>query len=550
MTRYLLAASFLFGSIFQRATAQQPNLVRDFWPGELGNGMLNHGRPMAFRLHGNDLLLFANDGAGANKLFRLADLSGNVQELAHVGGPAGYTTTNGGIITSGDNIYFFAQQAGSTNHLLWCVRPGQVAEQLAVIPYAILYGYVGIPLANGRLLFPGHDAAGGYELWITDGTAGGTQRLKDINPGTATSFGSPFPIFQGFPFNGKAYFLANDGTNGPQLWVSDGTEAGTQQFTTINPASATGSITLLWSKNTERFVVTANTGLIASDGTTAGTSLIHPGNYAMAHIPGLNYHTDANGWMYFSALESSDWKLYRTLGTSSSTQLVLEGDVPNQGFPYMTDLGGMLYVLAGDGNQNTVLARIDPAAQSLAIVKTFTSTQGINGVSNFHGFRNDGQHMYFMGRADAHARQYWKSDGTEAGTVMVHEFMPTTINGGPDAADGNMIVFNNTFVYSANDAGVGLELFAGEGVVGVDELNASGPALHTWIDASGKLVAHLPGTTMEAAWLLDATGRRVRDWKGKATDRMELSIAGVAGGVHVLHVRAGHAQYVGRVFIP
>lgn len=111
-------------------SAQPPQLVRDFWPGEVVSGLLNHGRPMAFRLHGDDLLVFANDGNGAAKLFRLNDLSGNVQELAHVGAPAGYTTTNGGIITSDDNIYFFAQQAGSTNHLLWCVRPGQAAEQL------------------------------------------------------------------------------------------------------------------------------------------------------------------------------------------------------------------------------------------------------------------------------------------------------------------------------------------------------------------------------------------------------------------------------------
>src|SRR5690606_12213586 len=102
----------------------------------------------------DDLLLFANDGNGAAKLFRLNDLSGNVQELAHVGGPAGYTTTNGGIITSGDNIYFFAQQAGSTNHLLWCVRPGQAAEQLMTLPYSVLSATWAYRCREGGCSFP------------------------------------------------------------------------------------------------------------------------------------------------------------------------------------------------------------------------------------------------------------------------------------------------------------------------------------------------------------------------------------------------------------
>lgn len=36
-------------------------------------------------------------------------------------------------------------------------------------------------------------------------------------------------------YNGKAYFNANDGVNGQELWVSDGTEAGTQIFMNIHP---------------------------------------------------------------------------------------------------------------------------------------------------------------------------------------------------------------------------------------------------------------------------------------------------------------------------
>ncbi len=133
---------------------------------------------------------------------------------------------------------------------------------------------------------------------------------------------------------------------------------------------------------------------------------------------------------------------------------------------------------------------------------------------------------------------------------MVYEFMPQPINGGPDAADGNMIIFNNTFVYAANDAGVGAELFAGEGVVGVNGPADTASPLQAWVDAARHLTSRLPGSTIEAAWLLDATGRRLREWTGGSTDRVTMPLHGVTTGVHILQVRAGDALYVRRVFIP
>src|SRR5688572_4975841 len=37
---------------------------------------------------------------------------------------------------------------------------------------------------NGRLFFAAANATHGVELWVSDGTAAGTTLLKDINPGT------------------------------------------------------------------------------------------------------------------------------------------------------------------------------------------------------------------------------------------------------------------------------------------------------------------------------------------------------------------------------
>src|SRR5205814_1229646 len=69
----------------------------------------------------------------------------------------------------------------------------------------------------------------GGELWITDGTEGGTRLVKDIHPGWQGS-----NIVTGaVAANGTLIFAANDG-HGDQVWRSDGTKTGTFALT---PAS-------------------------------------------------------------------------------------------------------------------------------------------------------------------------------------------------------------------------------------------------------------------------------------------------------------------------
>ena len=75
---------------------------------------------------------------------------------------------------------------------------------------------------GGTLFFTANDGLSGVELWKSDGTAGGTVRVADINSGTASS--SPANLTN---VGGTLFFTANDGTSGSELWKSDGTEVGT-----------------------------------------------------------------------------------------------------------------------------------------------------------------------------------------------------------------------------------------------------------------------------------------------------------------------------------
>jgi ELWxxDGT repeat protein len=84
--------------------------------------------------------------------------------------------------------------------------------------------------AGDRLLFVGQDAEHGTELWVTDGTAGSTRRLRDLQPGPGSS--NPDGLTA---VGDRVFFSADDGTNGRELWESDGTARGTRRNTDIAP---------------------------------------------------------------------------------------------------------------------------------------------------------------------------------------------------------------------------------------------------------------------------------------------------------------------------
>jgi len=110
--------------------------------------------------------------------------------------------------------------------LLMCicglVAPAMVQAQtftsVDINPGADSSNPVRFTLANGKVFFDANDGVHGYELWVTDGTVGGTQLVSDIWPGTSGS--SPNFLTA---FNNKLYFAADDSVHGNELWVSDGT---------------------------------------------------------------------------------------------------------------------------------------------------------------------------------------------------------------------------------------------------------------------------------------------------------------------------------------
>ena len=89
--------------------------------------------------------------------------------------------------------------------------------------------------ASGDLLyFAGQRNDTGNELWVTDGTEEGTQLVSNIAP----EAGSSAPAWLTTLPDGDVVFSAYTEDAGVELWRSDGTEVGTRRLTDIAPGAA------------------------------------------------------------------------------------------------------------------------------------------------------------------------------------------------------------------------------------------------------------------------------------------------------------------------
>ncbi|KRE95297.1 hypothetical protein ASG76_06455 [Nocardioides sp. Soil774] len=73
------------------------------------------------------------------------------------------------------------------------------------------------------VVYTARTAQAGRELWVSDGTPAGTRLLSDVRPGQASSTPMDLEVV-----GDRVWFTADDGVHGRELWSSDGTPTGTR----------------------------------------------------------------------------------------------------------------------------------------------------------------------------------------------------------------------------------------------------------------------------------------------------------------------------------
>ena len=111
---------------------------------------------------------------------------------------------------------------------------------------------------NNGLLFLQADDGGalyGNEMWTMTTAGLGSLACLDVNPGPSNGATGPYPqILNQF----KIIFIANDGTNGTELWESDGSTTGTIMCADHNPTGNLSSIKLFGTMGGSNVLMRAN----------------------------------------------------------------------------------------------------------------------------------------------------------------------------------------------------------------------------------------------------------------------------------------------------
>jgi len=169
---------------------------------------------------------------------------------------------------------------------------------------------------NGLTYFEASTDGFGREIWHTDGTKANTSLLKDINPGNNNS------VFNSFQpsscvLKGELYFIASDGTSKGEIWKTDGTSNGTERVTDF----LDGRTSKLTSAGDHMFFLIVENGLLQvwrSDGTKDGTVLVK-GGLSIWNNPTFQGKCNNVFIFTFQPANSNNSRVWRSDGTANGT---------------------------------------------------------------------------------------------------------------------------------------------------------------------------------------------------------------------------------------
>ena len=288
------------------------------------------------------------------------------------------------------------------------IKPNAAADQFYARDEMASLGNSALFVAGSD---PTTDVTFGTQLWQTDGTAGGTSVVLTL-PNNATysadtGWSGDAGIFDLTSVGSRAVFIYSDGSSfdpgSYELWSSDGTAAGTFRLPVdasyIDGAATVGGQTLL----------ATSQGLVSTDGTVAGTSVLKtlvPNGYQIIDLVQV-----AGGAAFVaSQVEGGqfDQQLWWTDGTGAGTHLVRDFPDPSTDIADLTPFGDKLLFTVGlSTGEGTVWSTDGTPAGTTALPSLQYPSDTTSPVVA-------GGHVYTYSSSGLSV-----SDGTEAGTTSL-----------------------------------------------------------------------------------------------------------------------------------
>ena len=323
--------------------------------------------------------------------------------------PRGFVLFNG-------TIYFGAANA------LWKsdgTEAGTVIVKSGVSPRDLV-------VSGSRIFFSGSDSQNGSEPWVSDGTEAGTRRIKDIRPGTEGSFSSAFATYT--PFRGGVLFNPVDGVHGQELWISDGTEAGTYMLLDIAPGLSSSAYLHTIAVIGDRAVFSAQpdqgfASLWQTDGTSSGTTQIR--NFGASSLREL---VAMGNRVYFSKRGEGSAEIWVTDGTSAGTSRVTD-EHQRVSVEDFTLIDGTLYFAGANSLNGYEPWKSDGTTAGTKMIANLAKDSAPSSEPKL--FRVAGDYVYFAAWDGSVTPSltpgedtFWRTDGTSEGTIEIREEIP------------------------------------------------------------------------------------------------------------------------------
>jgi len=390
------------------------------------------------------------------------------------------------------------------------------------------------PSGETLVVFSARDGAHGRELWVTDGTSAGTTRIADLWPGPAE--GAPTDLAA---CGDAIYFAASDGGHGRELWRTDGTPSGTRLVKDLfvggdSEPSGFRSLpdgTVLFTATAEVSGASAPVrGLWRTDGTASGTLPVRPADEPGAVSPGpLTVFGTIALFAAEDPVAPGSRVLWSTDGTAAHTAPLV---VANAALEDPRDF----VIFEGAGVQTPSVLFTTAAAGGRQLWRYETGGEPVL-VAQFTGDVTDltryGNDAFFSALGPAGSPELWRTDGTAAGTAPLRRRENSVLT--PILEAGSFTVVDHALFFKAAFMG-GTALWRSLGSdTSTAPVGPIDPSADGFVGSGGRIYfANFDGQSREV-WVSDGTAigilREIHPFGDAIAAGGTLSAAPLAGGL-------------------
>ena len=420
-----------------------------------------------------------------------------------------------------DKHYFMAFN-GDYNRKLWVTEGSEQSTKL-VLPAGGNnddFGSYGIMAGLDKLYMLGDD------LWISDGTEAGTKKAWSISVSGNSNPINPTEI------DGKLLVMANDGVHGRELWSTDGTEEGTFMVKDICPGSPSGyNPSYQRSKNTKnKTYFTANDGSLGlweSDGSSEGTKNL----YDLPFRTNCDIINTTDDYAFYITEYYGIKKLYSIKeSTSEITYLrLLTPEALNPDPGTLIPFNNKMYFLGSDYDNNTYLwstnGTIDGTTKLSLLYESYDQFRVEQ------KWEHGGKLYFTFFDATEVKMEIWYTDGSTSGTQKLYTFEEDPGKIKAMQHIGNDIVY----IAESSNSGRGLYKLANL-TTGIKDNNAAGAELMVFPNPAKDFVQVQSLMDIAQYSLLSPEGKTIVSNHNPHHRNFKLDLKNVISGVYVLQI--------------